>query len=287
MPSGATTVSIGGVSGVRVLADGYRKGAGWGTGPWRQIRYLAPWEDSDALIDALLGTTNVVTYRGVPFPVPHAYPGNPILKCVNAEVTDVIGPGRSIQDLGVGQPDLLFEADMAVVDCLYRTLDYPVDPGDNPGGQGQFGGSPVPFAQASIRYGMKTYSLPPTALRYEDGAPYNGTQSKTMVMNTIDYVFRYEMFPGIPHTLWSSLANRVNASTFWGRPRGTFLFVPGNCDPVKSPTGGFLSSAEFTLSWQEQDHNAEPGDETGEWVILKKGDGTYTYPYADFSVLTG
>jgi hypothetical protein len=285
-----TSVTVQGIS-ADVLVDGYRKGIVQGEGPWREVVYILPWDDSDAFMDALMGYASASPGPGLPivYGVPHAYPGNDRLYCmeVNAEP---IGAGQPAPDAldsnGLIDASLskLFSSDWAKVTARYQAsrIDF----------QGietatAFGGQPVPWSTDNIRGYVQTYPIPAGVIKAE-GTDEPNDKPFELRVNEEEWTRKRYMQDYLYTDLARSLGGTVNSKPIWGNPIGTMLLQPFDANSGLQTDGS--RSSELSMSWlfRPIDRNkklSKVGTDIA-WVRQVDGSGNYPYPYADHTPLT-
>src|SRR4051812_34526924 len=82
-----------------VSLENFEAGSGFPDGPWRTVEYHVLWDQSDAFIDLLVPQVSLFGIPGsspsIVFRLPHAYPGNRNIWCMNARK----------RPLGANRPD--------------------------------------------------------------------------------------------------------------------------------------------------------------------------------------
>jgi len=277
LPAGSEVV-VGGITAL-VRIDGYEKGIIAGQGPWRKIKYRVAWDDSDAFCDALMGLT---TYTGgvggpITWPIPHAYPGNIYLRCVECMAKPLGGLGPDVAKVVTSV--------YAEVSATYQALPFDVE-----GNQTDlaFDGNPRPWIRDERKGYVNTYKIAPGAVEQDAGQENPGQTNQTpQHRQVIQYDYR-RTISGIPYLMPDSIINlggKLNASTFWGKPRGQFYFEPIDETTQIQTDGARANDLVLTLKWRPYDWNDFIDDTLVPNRFIKAG-GTSSdtmYEYADFS----
>lgn len=249
----------------QVLVDGYEKGIN-NSGPWRKVKLLCNWDDSDNLCDALMG---VGQYAAVgPTWVarnPARYPLNPLIFCMDVSAIP-IGPCK---------PDpRLLSGDMCALSVSFGVPELSVDGAS----QASFTeGYSIPWSKVSVQTGIEQYSAKDTLV---GGVLKQGVkvvlpvQTITLRRGNIPYFNNYQ-------ALVSSYVGTINASTFMGYPAGTLKFETFGVDYGDRDPSGYLLY-EFDLVWRARpinwNYELQPGS-LAVWVPAT-GDADASVKYA-------
>lgn len=277
LPAGSEVV-VGGITAL-VRIDGYEKGIIAGQGPWRKIKYRVDWDDSDTFMDGLMGLT---TYTGgvggfVYWPIPHAYPGNSYLRCVECDA----------KPLGPLAPDVakIVTSTYAEVSATYRALNFDVE-GTQP--DMSFNGEPKPWIRDEIRGYIQPYRIGAGGKKQAASGPDPGAVipgSHSIRVAHYDYRRTIHGLPYLAIPQLQSLSGKINSDTFWGQPRGTFLFEPPDITTEIQTDGSRTSVTGLVLSWRPNDWNMDFDTTSGEFVLAETQASQPTYAYADFSII--
>jgi hypothetical protein len=268
-------INVGGID-AEVYVDGYHKGNDiTGRGPWRQVVYRLPWDDSDAFMDALLGIGGTTGGPGGPtrYPSPHRYPGNTNIICLSVEASPV-GPARADATRMVSFDGYAF------VTALYGNGTWEALPDPRIA----FGGEPVPFSRDTIRGFVEDYPLPSGGLTNEDGVAQAGRfRLRVPHQELIRQLYYIPQLEGYAYIL-ESLVGRVNSTIFWGRAIGTVLFQDYDMDAERDTAGNVVETMTLRFVWRYHDWNKEPvldNLNAVQWQYLKDANDIRPYSYVN------
>jgi hypothetical protein len=270
-----TTITIGGVT-ASIFAEGYRKGEALQGGPWREILYDVPWDQSDDFIDGLFGGGIKIT-GGVGGTIargkPHQYPGNAILYCVSAEGEPV----------GVPRPDAkLFASDLCRVRARYEVPPFDIGGGDT---LNTLEGHAVPWGSCRVNSKTVIEQVPPGAIYY-DATGDNPTQKFPLRVNHEEIVFEYQLVPEINVVPLRALVKTLNAATFMYWSRGCVMFDDYDFDLGITSGGTRVEMVRLKFLARAIDWNKRLKDEDFGYDVIKGSlTGSALYPYSDLSGL--
>jgi hypothetical protein len=268
------------LAGVKALVDysvPYRKGMG-PDGPWREITYQVKWDESDAFIDMLLPGT---LYVGTPpsgtlvYKLPHAYPGNAALWCLEAD-GELVGPERPDGAVGAGK---LVAGAFCRIRCMYRR-----PPFDVAGTESNSGPIARPFCRWRSRTLTETIQLPESSLKEGPAGP-NLSKKFAYEYPMTEYTVTFSNMPYFPNPELLALAGSLNsvASTPLGADVGQLRFMGIEAEDEYNAAGNVVWTWNATILQKPFDFNSVRSSEDGEgWVIAQDSSNVTPYPYTDF-----
>lgn len=270
---------------LEVLVDGYRKGINE-SGPWRDVIYSCPWDQSDAVMDALLGLVSAtVPGSTIVFPIPHRYPGNARLLCmwVQAEGTNM---GRDDGKLIAG--------DTALIEAHYGVPPFDFDGQDH---HHAIGGRAYPFTKFESRGYTENASFPASALGSAPGGKkLDGTDADAdlpltrnvqieMPAQEIVVTRYYSPYNPDNDPAFRGSVGHLNDDVFLNRDAGTVKFESYDTDPQTTPDGSPVTTVRMVFRWRLYDWNAVPVDDDGQiaWVPVadQAGAGDTLFGYTN------
>jgi hypothetical protein len=246
--------TIGGIT-CKVVVDGYKKGnSSLGGGPWRDIIYQCPWDDSDAVMDALL---DVASYAGGPggaiaYPSPYRYPGNTNLVALECNA-ELVGYKPDVTKVVSGDLANIF-------------VHFGVPPFDIDGTQNDlaFNGKPVPWGRDTVRGFYETHPIEKAAL--EDAANNNPPVKGELKVPILEFHRSRLMVPYLNLQVLTSLIGKVNDRPIGIYDTGTIRVEPWDVGSDVQPDGTRVVTLEQTFSWRPKD-----------WNYQLSSDGVWTY----------
>lgn len=276
-PEPGSILTLNGID-AEVMADGYRKGSTFGGGPWREIRYLVNWDQSDAFIDALIGLVQP-TIPGQPISrtPPHQYPGNTILYCLTADVDPA----------GTARPDAarLFAADKAIVRARYEIPR--TDIGGGNWSSNTVTGTSYPWSTQTVNGRTRIIQVPAEALKDKTtGGAAPEAKPFPLRVNLEEIVVTYEMVPYIYLPSLRNLAKHVNIAAFMGWGIGQVLFDEYRFSRQIMSDGSIGQKLELIFLAQSILWNSLPKeDDLDHAEVEGKASNTPPYPLADLTPL--
>jgi hypothetical protein len=269
MPALTITTAAGPVD-LEVEASTYRKGSTRDRGPYREVLYQCPWADSDAVIDALMGTATTN---------PHAYPGNANLYCL---ATDA-------EPKGAARPDAkLYASELCSIRAAYGPIPY--DPAGAefaamfPGMSG--------FANTSVqrRTVIEVEQLPEASLAYSSGGLSGRALDDRFKLEypVTEVVVTRHRLPVMPTGPVDELVSNVNGSAFMGWAMGQVKFQGTTSAEERTNSGSKLYTLEYSFLRKPFDWNAVWSPKKGEgWVVVSDGSGNYPHAYSNLTLALG
>lgn len=256
----------------QVLVESYDKGINT-SGPYRNVKILCNWDDSDNLADAFMG---VGQYAAIgPTWVsrnPARYPNNPLIFCM--EINGIpVGPCRP-------DPKLL-ASELCAYSVKFGVPELSVDGVTH---QDFTEGLAIPWSKVSIQKGIELYAASDIEA---DGVRKPGVkvslpvQTITIRRGNIPY---FADFAGIAN----ALAGTINGSSFCGYPAGTLKFETFSVDyGDRDPSGYYLYDFDLVFRARPVHWNYElkPGS-LAAWVLATStSDVTVKYATANYMPL--
>jgi hypothetical protein len=269
-----TTITIGGVT-ASIHSDGARKGEALQGGPWREVVYDVPWDQSDDFIDGLFGGGIKIT-GGVGGTIargkPHQYPGNAILYCVAAEA----------EGIGVAQPDAkLIKFDICRVHARYEVPQFDISGGDT---LNTLEGRAVPWGNCRVNSRTVVEQVPTGSLKIV-GTGDSPTQKFPLRVHHEEIVYEFQLVPEINVIPLRVLCKTLNASTFFGWNRGCVMFDDYSFDFAITSGGGRVETVQLKFLARSIDWNKRLKDDDFGYDEVQGLSGSTLYPYSDLSGL--
>lgn len=257
--------------------DDFKKGIDIQRGPYIEQSYLVDWGDTDAVINAMMGSTS--TSGGTTVHVPgFPCPQSKNLCCMDAYV---IGEGE--YDNKDGGP---VRFNLPKLRVVYGIRSWEQAATDDPQGYQSFpGDGPATYAIHSMDFGVEGVKLPTSAYKFA-GTPNLPCDVPVLKQVGICKLsVELKKVPFLPTYTIMNLLGKLNDNTFLGAPRGMIQFMGARTSKEFESDGTRVQNVSYSFRFRKASFNLYLRPDTGQWDFIKTAAGKYPYEYADLKPL--
>jgi hypothetical protein len=252
---------------LKELWEDFKKGIDIQRGPYTEQSYLVPlWSQTDAVINAMMGSTSTAGGAGAIHVPGFRCPTSPNLTCMDAYTV-----GQAEYDVGDGgHPSF----NLPIVKVVYGIRSWEQFATDDPGQFNSFMGNPggpTTYAIHSMDFGTESVKIPGSAYKYKDppNLPADVPMVRHLGVATLNVEVKKVSY--LPSITIMKLIGKVNNALFFGAPKGRLLFLGGRTSKEFESDGTRVQNVSYTFKYRSADWN----------MFIRPDDGSFDFVQTD------